>query len=252
MNTQLRGKMLLKVGGIIYIVFSGFSILAGVLSLIGGGLFLAGGLGAGEGVSAGVGGVAMILGVVLIASSALGLITGILGVKYCERPDKAQTCFVLGIILLVFSVLSLLGNLVSGNSIVSNLIGLALPALYTYGAYLNKQAAPGYDSGMYHNNTYGTYGQSGNMNGQPGNCGQGGSVNGRPQTVDQGADLSGIPGQGSGSGMDQNSGQAQNSGVSLRKPQEGTAPFPDPTMDFQPSADNDNKRTVYLDKDDRH
>ena len=268
MNTQLRGKMLLKVVGIIYIVFSGFSILAGLLSLIGGGLFLAGGVGAGTGVSAGMGGVAMFLGVVLIAASALGLVTGILGVKYCNRADKAQTCFILGIVLLVFSVLNLLSSLVSGDGFGSSLVGLVLPGLYTYGAYLNKQQPTGgYDNGSYNGNTYGQGGgfsQGGNMGGQGGGFSQGGNMGGQNGGFSQGGNMGGQNGVEQGAGMNGNSGvapdadmnwtggQAQGSGISLKKPEEGdAAPFPDPTADPQTAADNGNKRTVYLGKDEQ-
>ena len=83
-----------------------------------------------------------ILGFVAILSSVFSLVVGILGVKWCNRPDKAGTLFVLGIILIVLAALSLLSSFGgdSSSSVVSGLIGLVLPVLYTLGAWQNKQS----------------------------------------------------------------------------------------------------------------
>ncbi|WP_308754359.1 hypothetical protein [uncultured Anaerotruncus sp.] len=132
-----KGKTMLKVVSILYIIFSGISILLGLLALVGGGMIAAGG----DMMGAGVGAVAAIAGVVLIASSVFSLIVGIIGVKNCAKPEKAQVCFVLGIILIVLAAFSLISSFGGDGNVFSALVGLVLPVLYTLGAYWNKQSA---------------------------------------------------------------------------------------------------------------
>ena len=132
-----KGKNMLKVVSILYIIFSGISILLGLLALVGGGMIAAGG----DMMGAGVGAVAAIAGVVLIASSVFSLIVGIIGVKNCAKPEKAQVCFVLGIILIVLAAFSLISSFGGDGNVFSALVGLVLPVLYTLGAYWNKQSA---------------------------------------------------------------------------------------------------------------
>ena len=69
-------------------------------------------------------------------------VVGILGVKWCNRPDKAGVLFVLGIVLIVLAALSLLSSFSSDSStsVVSSVLGLVLPVLYTLGAWQNKQS----------------------------------------------------------------------------------------------------------------
>lgn len=139
---QLKGTTILKVTGILYIVFAALGILGGLLVIFGGGLLASGGLQTGAYLGAGFGSILAIAGIVTILGNVLGLVTGILGVKYCRRPDKAQICFVLGIVLTVFAAISLISSFGNdSSSIVSGLIGLVLPVLYTLGAYWNKQSA---------------------------------------------------------------------------------------------------------------
>lgn len=138
-NTELKGRLMLKVVGILYIVFASFSILAGLVAIAGGAAL---GIAGGESLALGLGALAVILGFVAILSSVFGLVVGILGVKWCNRPDKAGTLFVLGIVLIVLAALSLLSSFSgdSSASVVSSLLGLVLPVLYTLGAWQNKQS----------------------------------------------------------------------------------------------------------------
>lgn len=138
-NTELKGRLMLKVVGILYIIFAALGILAGLVAIAGGAAL--GITGGGESLALGLGALAMILGFVAILSSVFSLV-GILGVKWCNRPDKAGTLFVLGIILIVLAALSLLSSFSgdSSSSVVSGLIGLVLPVLYTLGAWQNKQS----------------------------------------------------------------------------------------------------------------
>ena len=70
------------------------------------------------------------------------LIAGIKGVKHSKRSEKAGGLIVWGAIVAVFSVLSVVMNLVNGGefNVTSVLTGVAVPALYIYGAVLNSKA----------------------------------------------------------------------------------------------------------------
>ena len=127
-NTELKGRLMLKVVGILYIIFAALSILTGLLAVVGG---------------AALGVVAMVFGLMMILSSVFSLVAGILGVKWCNRPDKAGALFVLGVVLTALAVLNLLSSFGGDNgsaAVVGALIGLVLPVLYTLGAWQNKQS----------------------------------------------------------------------------------------------------------------
>lgn len=138
-NTELKGRLMLKVVGILYIIFAALSILTGLLAVVGGAAL---GVAGGESLALGLGVVAMVFGLMMILSSVFSLVAGILGVKWCNRPDKAGALFVLGVVLTALAVLNLLSSFGgdSSSSVVSGLIGLVLPVLYTLGAWQNKQS----------------------------------------------------------------------------------------------------------------
>lgn len=144
MEERAPGKTLLKVTGILYIIVSALLLLSGIVMLAGGGLLTAGGMYAGNGLGAFLGAGVLVLAVVALAQGVFGLIMGILGVKNCDKPEKAGACIVMGILVLVLGVIGLIGNLVgqSGSSaLISSVAGLIIPALYTWGAFQNKKAA---------------------------------------------------------------------------------------------------------------
>ena len=150
------GKTYLRVVGIIMIVFSSLAIIMSLITLFAGGVTTIG-LSAITSsdpnaalqletamVEAGVttsdvqafGFVAIIASVVTLLSSIFTLIVGILGTKNANRPEKAKTLFVLGIICLVFAALPLFSGVTW-----SNIVGLVLPVLYVIGASMNRKAA---------------------------------------------------------------------------------------------------------------
>ncbi len=129
-HTDAPGKGLLKVSGILLIIFAAISIVILVFGMIAAAT-LGGALGAA------VGGIVLVLGLV---STVFSLIMGILGVKYANVPAKATVCMVFAIIAIALQLI----NLISGDAnvnIISTLIGLILPVLYLIGALKNKQAA---------------------------------------------------------------------------------------------------------------
>lgn len=137
-DTQLTGRTMLKVNGIIYIILSALGLLACLV-------LIALGLAAGtdDGLGWGVGTALITLGVLAVPSSAFGLVAGILGAKWCARPDKAQVLFVLGVVLAVAAALSLLIDLGSGgiSSSAGDIVRLVLAVFYTLGAWRNRQAS---------------------------------------------------------------------------------------------------------------
>ena len=122
------GKGLLKVVGILFIIFGAISIIVALLG-IAGGLALS--------AISGILGATLIVGTIIAClGGIMEFIAGIYGVRNCDKPEKATTCVVLGIIILVLSVISLIVSSFSWTSLFS----IALPILYLIGAFQNKKA----------------------------------------------------------------------------------------------------------------
>ena len=135
-NTELKGRSLLKVTGVIFIILSVLGLLASLVLIVAG---LASG--AEGGMAWGLLVAIMTLGVLAVPISVFGLVSGFLGVKWCARPDKAQVLFVLGVVLAAGAALNLLIDLSSGgiSSSAGDVVRLTLAVLYTLGAWRNKQ-----------------------------------------------------------------------------------------------------------------
>ena len=131
----MKGRKFLKVTGILMIIGGAFGIIGGIVAMIG-----AGALAAVLETSAGG---LMLASVLILASAVFQLIAGIMGVKNCDKPEKAQSCLVMGVIV---AILSVAGNVISnilGSSfnILSYATGLIIPVLYIIGAVINKELA---------------------------------------------------------------------------------------------------------------
>ena len=129
----MNGHKFLKVTGILMIIAAAFSILAGVL--VGGLGALAAGAGAASGLT-------FAYWAALFLTLIGGICQLIAGIKGVKRSEKAGGLIVWGAIVAVFSVLSIVMNLVNGGefNVTSVLTGVAVPALYIYGAVLNSKA----------------------------------------------------------------------------------------------------------------
>ncbi len=131
----MKGRKFLKVTGILMIIGGALGIIGGIVAMIG-----AGALAAVLETSAG----GLILASVLILASAVfQLIAGIMGVKNCDKPEKAQSCLVMGVIV---AILSVSGNIISNVlgsdfNIFNYATGLIIPVLYIIGAVKNKEPA---------------------------------------------------------------------------------------------------------------
>ena len=128
------GKGLLKVSSIILIILAGLS-LVGVLFL--------GGISA-VAVARGsmVGPLGFLMTGAILISAGWNLFAGILGIKNCDKPEKAQVCFAIGVIMVVLAVLGLLASAI--NSALTwwgAVLDLILPVLYLVGALQNKSAS---------------------------------------------------------------------------------------------------------------
>lgn len=131
----MKGSKFLKVTGILMIVFGALALILSIVAAIGLAALAALDLNTWQ----------YTLAVILmLVGSIFELIAGIVGVKNCNKPEKAGTCMVWGIIVIALSVLSNVLTLV-GNpdnfSIVTLLTGLVIPVLYLIGAVMNKKAA---------------------------------------------------------------------------------------------------------------
>ena len=131
----MKGRKFLKVTGILMIIGGAFGIIGGIVAMIG-----AGALAAVLETSAGG---LMRASALILASAVFQLIAGIMGVKNCDKPEKAQSCLVMGVIV---AILSVAGNIISnvlGSSfnILSYATGLIIPVLYIIGAVKNKEPA---------------------------------------------------------------------------------------------------------------
>ena len=133
METQAKGAGFLKVTGILMIIGGSISIITALVTIIGVAALIA--LGAGTALL-------YAAGILSILSAGAQLIAGIIGVKNCKRPEKAQNCITWGVIVAALCVLGSILTVIGGGSfpIFSLLLGLVLPILYIIGAVKNKQA----------------------------------------------------------------------------------------------------------------
>ncbi|MBD9009228.1 MAG: hypothetical protein EGR16_02690 [Clostridiales bacterium] len=131
----MKGRKFLKVTGILMIIGGAFGIIGGIVAMIG-----AGALAAVLETSAGG---LMLASALILASAVFQLIAGIMGVKNCDKPEKAQSCIVIGVIV---AILSVAGNVISNVlgsdfNIINYATGLIIPVLYIIGAVKNKELA---------------------------------------------------------------------------------------------------------------
>ena len=131
----MKGRKFLKVTGILMIIGAAFGIIGGIIAMIGVGALAA----VLETSAVGL----MLASVLVLASAVFQLIAGIMGVKNCDKPEKAQTCLVMGIIVAILSIAGNVTSNVLGSdfNIFSYATGLIIPVLYIIGAAKNKETA---------------------------------------------------------------------------------------------------------------
>ena len=132
----MKGQKFLKITGVLMIISAVFSIFAG--GLVGGLGALAAGLGAASGLTFSYW-VALFM---TLMGGICQLIAGIKGIKHSKNSANSQKLVVWGVIVAAFSVLGMVVNVVNGGqfNITALLTGVAVPALYIYGAVLNSKS----------------------------------------------------------------------------------------------------------------
>ena len=138
----MKGHVFLKVTGILMIIAAALSIIVGVL--LAGISALAAGLGAASGLKFTFWAALFLT----LVGGICQLIAGIKGIKHSKRSEKAGKLIAWGVIVAVFSILSIVLDLSNGGdfSIVSVVTGVAVPALYILGAALNAKADAPYSA----------------------------------------------------------------------------------------------------------
>ena len=131
----MKGQKFLKVTGILMIIGAALSILFGVII---------GGVGAliAKFAGASTPGFAFYLGLATtLVGGIIQLIAGINGVKHCNKPENAKKCITWGIIVIALAVISNVLEVIGGGkfNVLSFVIGLIVPVLYIYGAFLNHK-----------------------------------------------------------------------------------------------------------------
>ena len=146
-------KKILKVFGIITIVFSILGIIIGIIAIAGGSAL---GIGTATGnvesnanLAAGVGIIAL-LGLVALIGSIIDLISGICSVRAANDISKIMPAWVFALIGLIFDVIGVIGNFVqkkpegyqlTASNIIGIVLGLAISVLIFIAANNVKQAA---------------------------------------------------------------------------------------------------------------
>lgn len=132
----MKGQQFLKITGILMIIGGAVSFVLAIIALVGVAALVAM-LGA-EG-----GGLLYLSAGLLLAGAVAEFIAGIIGVKNCAKPEKANTCITWGIIVAAFCLVGNILSVVGGDDkidVFSMLLGIALPVLYIVGAVLNKKS----------------------------------------------------------------------------------------------------------------
>lgn len=152
MNTKAPGKGLLKVVGIILIVFGVFAFISAGSSVLTLNVMEGQGLDSitsellkQQGITEEAFRQSLQLGMVLSGiQGVLYLAAGILGIVNCNKIKKASVCFICGIVLIAWQLGNAVYGAVAGGftviSLISVILGLILPLLYFWGAVKNRQA----------------------------------------------------------------------------------------------------------------
>lgn len=148
MKSKAPGRILLKVIGILLIIFGIIGVI-GAVSTIAMATSIKNGQMAQEmidllrqagGDLAVDFGYLMASGVISAISSIVYLVFGILGIINNKKVEKGKFCFVLGIILIVLNIAAAFYNAMYGMLTVwSVVLSLIMPLLYTWGGFKNMQ-----------------------------------------------------------------------------------------------------------------
>lgn len=137
-------KTILKIAGIISIIFGVLGIIGGIMA-IAGGSFLGIGLAIGEvqasqDIAAGVG-LLGLGGLLILIGAVIELLSGIFSVRASKDISKIMPAWVFSLIGLILSVPGLIAAISANDKIVSNIITVAINALIFVAANTVKKSA---------------------------------------------------------------------------------------------------------------
>ena len=137
-------KTILKIAGIISIIFGVLGIIGGIMA-IAGGSFLGIGLAIGEvqasqDIAAGVG-LLGLGGLLILIGAVIELLSGIFSVRAAKDISKIMPAWVFSLIGLILSVPGLIAAISANDKIVSNIITVAINALIFVAANTVKKSA---------------------------------------------------------------------------------------------------------------
>ena len=134
-NKTAKGAGMLKVVGILMIVFGGIALVLGIIAAVAVAAvaFLSEGLLTTNLLYAST--------ALMVASAVAELVAGIVGVVNCKKPEKAGVCIVWGAIVAVLCVAGTVLNLVANGefNIFTLAVGLFLLVLFIIGGVNNKK-----------------------------------------------------------------------------------------------------------------
>jgi len=128
---------LLKVTGILMIIFGGIGIILALLAFLGAGVIAQ--------ADQDLAGLVIVGSVLLLVSAAIQLIAGVLGVKNHNKPHKANVCLIFAVIVMVLALVGIIIDVISmgvtSGIFFSVIIGFAIPVLYLIGSLKLKKLA---------------------------------------------------------------------------------------------------------------
>ena len=135
-------KSVLKVCGVIDMIYGILEILLGIMTTAGGGLISAVSVTEAD-VPEVAGPLVLVFGIGIVLMGVFSLAEGIVSRKAATDPSKARPAFVFAVISLVLTGINLVASLVNGGSPVSAIVGVALNGLLVAAAYtMRKEATP--------------------------------------------------------------------------------------------------------------
>ena len=135
-------KSVLKVCGVIDMIYGILVMLLGVLTTAGGGLISAVALAEAD-VPEVAGPMVLVFGIGIVLMGVFSLAEGIVSRKAATDPSKARPAFVFAVISLVLTGINLVASLVNGGSPLSAIVGVVLNGLLVAAAYtMHKEATP--------------------------------------------------------------------------------------------------------------
>lgn len=138
MNQQTASKML-QVTGIIMIIGGAISLIGSIVALFGSFALATAAAAVAGSAGAQAGGILIFYCVIALISSVAELVAGILGAANYNKPEKAKSCLIFGIIVLALGLLGLILSFAASSFSITSLLSFVLPALYTAGAFFNSK-----------------------------------------------------------------------------------------------------------------